>query len=174
MPMEEVILVDENDAVLGSMEKMEAHEKGLLHRAFSIFIFNSNGEVLLHQRAFEKYHSGGLWTNACCSHPRMNESLSEATTRRLNEEMGLACKMDKVFDFIYKADLDQGLSEHEFDHVFVGISDEEPKPNPEEVAHYKYLSLEQIDQELQDHPEEYTEWFKICYPRIAQLIREQH
>ncbi|MDG1160415.1 MAG: isopentenyl-diphosphate Delta-isomerase [Flavobacteriales bacterium] len=171
--MEEVILVNEQDVAIGRMEKMEAHEKGLLHRAFSIFIFNSKGEMLLHQRAIEKYHSGGLWTNACCSHPRVNESLQDATNRRLQEEMGLSCLMDKVFQFIYKAELDHGLTEHELDHVFVGISDDEPIPNPEEVASFRYASLEAIDEELLAQPQIFTEWFKICYPRVAQLIREQ-
>lgn len=171
--MEEVVLVNEQDVAIGRMEKMEAHEKGLLHRAFSIFIFNSKGEMLLHQRATEKYHSGGLWTNTCCSHPKVNESLQAATNRRLQEEMGLSCIMEKVFQFIYRAELDQGLTEHELDHVFVGISDDEPIPNPHEVASFRYASLEAIDHDLKTQPERFTEWFKICYPRVAQLIREQ-
>lgn len=171
--MEEVVLVNEKDEPIGRMEKMEAHEKGLLHRAFSIFIFNSKGEMLLHQRALEKYHSGGLWTNTCCSHPRVNETLIDATNRRLQEEMGLSCMMDKVFQFIYRAELDHGLIEHELDHVFVGISDHQPSPNPQEVASFKYARLEDIDSAILTQPETFTEWFKICYPRVAQLIREQ-
>ncbi len=163
---EQVILVDEHDRAQGVMEKMEAHEKALLHRAFSVFIFNSQNELLLHQRAFSKYHSGGLWTNTCCSHPRPTESLEEATKRRLLEEMGMECSMEHLFSFIYKAELDQGLTEHEFDHVFIGYSDTLPYPNPEEVADTRYASLEQIRTEMEAYPEQFTEWFKIAFDRI--------
>ncbi len=162
MKDEFVILVDEHDRELGVMEKMEAHEKGTLHRAFSIFIFNSKGELLIHQRALDKYHSGGLWTNTCCSHPRQGESVEQAANRRLQEEMGMSCNMKPVFSFIYRAELDHNLSEHELDHVLVGVSDDLPVINPEEVNSYKYMSLESLEQDIKLRPENYTEWFKIC------------
>ena len=135
--MEEVILVDENDRELGFMEKMEAHEKALLHRAFSIFVFNKKGDLMIHQRAFSKYHSGGLWTNTCCSHPRKNESVEQAAHRRLMEEMGMTCSVDFQFKFTYKASFNNGLIEHECDHVFFGITDDLPGPNPSEVDDFK-------------------------------------
>ncbi|MDP4845544.1 MAG: isopentenyl-diphosphate Delta-isomerase, partial [Salibacteraceae bacterium] len=146
--MEKVILVNENDQAIGTMEKMEAHEKALLHRAFSVFIFNSKNEMLIHQRAFSKYHSGGLWTNACCSHPRENETAEQAAHRRLEEEMGFDCDINHQFSFVYKAELDQGLTEHEFDHVFTGIYESEIKPNPEEVAAFKYISISDLKKDL--------------------------
>lgn len=164
--MEKVILVDENDQAIGTMEKMEAHEKALLHRAFSVFIFNSKNEMLIHQRAFSKYHSGGLWTNACCSHPRENETAEQAAHRRLQEEMGFDCEINHQFSFVYKAELDQGLTEHEFDHVFTGIYESEIKPNPEEVAAYKYISISDLKTDLSAHPERYTEWFKIAFKQL--------
>lgn len=159
--MEHVILVNENDEVLGTMEKMEAHQKGVLHRAISIFIYNSRGEMLIHQRALNKYHSGGLWTNTCCSHPRPEESILDAANRRLQEEMGMSCSLAASHSFIYKAALDQNLWEHELDHVLIGITDEEPQPNPEEVMHYRWIDLPTLQQDLQDNPGNYTEWFKI-------------
>jgi isopentenyl-diphosphate Delta-isomerase len=164
--MEKVILVDENDQAIGTMEKMEAHEKALLHRAFSVFIFNSKNEMLIHQRAFSKYHSGGLWTNACCSHPRENETAEQAAHRRLEEEMGFDCEINHQFSFVYKAELDQGLTEHEFDHVFTGIYESEIKPNPEEVAAFKYISISDLKKDLSAHPEQYTEWFKIAFKQL--------
>jgi isopentenyl-diphosphate Delta-isomerase len=164
--MEKVILVNENDQAIGTMEKMEAHEKALLHRAFSVFIFNSKNEMLIHQRAFSKYHSGGLWTNACCSHPRENETAEQAAHRRLEEEMGFDCDIDHQFSFVYKAELDQGLTEHEFDHVFTGIYESEIKPNPEEVAAFKYISISDLKKDLNAHPERYTEWFKIAFKQL--------
>jgi isopentenyl-diphosphate Delta-isomerase len=164
--MEKVILVNENDQAIGTMEKMEAHEKALLHRAFSVFIFNSKNEMLIHQRAFSKYHSGGLWTNACCSHPRENETAEQAAHRRLEEEMGFDCDINHQFSFVYKAELDQGLTEHEFDHVFTGIYENEIKPNPEEVAAFKYISISDLKKDLSTHPERYTEWFKIAFKQL--------
>lgn len=164
--MEEVILVDDQDRPIGTMEKMEAHEKGLLHRAFSIFVFNSDGELLLHQRAFDKYHSGGLWTNTCCSHPRPGESVLEAGQRRLMEEMGMACDLQERFSFVYRSELDQGLIEHELDHVMFGVSDDLPVLNPEEVAAYRYASLEEISEEMTDDPDLFTAWFKICFAEV--------
>lgn len=164
--MEEVILVDDQDRPIGTMEKMEAHAKGQLHRAFSIFVFNSDGELLLHQRAFDKYHSGGLWTNTCCSHPRPGESVLEAGHRRLMEEMGMACDLQERFSFVYRSELDQGLIEHELDHVMFGVSDDLPVLNPEEVAAYRYASLEEISDEMADDPDLFTEWFKICFAEV--------
>ena len=154
--MEEVILVNEKDKVLGYMEKQEAHIKGLMHRAFSIFIFNDKNELLLQKRAVEKYHSGGLWTNTCCSHPRKNETNIEAAYRRLNEEMGMSCVLNKVFTFTYKAVLDKGLTEHEFDHVFFGFTNQKPKINTDEVAEYKYISIVNLEKTVSTRPELFT------------------
>ena len=164
--MEYVVLVNENDTQIGIMEKMAAHIVPRLHRAFSIFIFNSKGELLLQQRALSKYHSPGLWTNTCCSHPRQGETLEEATARRLKEEMGMTCDMHEVFTFIYKAPVGLGLIEHEFDHVFFGQSDDIPVINTEEVANFKYMNLDDIAEDLKTHPELYTEWFKISFDEI--------
>ena len=163
---EKVILVDKNDKEVGSMEKQEAHIKGLLHRAFSVFIFNDKNELLLQRRALKKYHSGGLWTNTCCSHPRQNETTQDAASRRLVEEMGMRCVINKQFDFIYKAKLDYNLYEHEFDHVFFGFSNEQPQINTEEVEEYTYKTLEDIGNEIKINPEKYTEWFKICLKEV--------
>ena len=157
-----VVLVDENDKETGIMPKLEAHEKGLLHRAFSVFIVNSKGEMLLQQRALDKYHSGGLWTNACCSHPRHGESVLDAANRRLMEEMGLKCELGEVFSFIYKAALEHGLSEYEYDHVFKGNTDDIPIIDESEVREYKYISETNLKSVLIAHPEAFTEWFKIC------------
>ncbi|MEM7511533.1 MAG: isopentenyl-diphosphate Delta-isomerase [Bacteroidota bacterium] len=159
----EVVLVTEQDEEVGTMEKMEAHEKGLLHRAFSIFVFNDQHQLLLHQRAAHKYHSGGLWTNTCCSHPAAGEPLEEATHRRLQEEMGFDCPLQPAFFFTYQAKLDHGLTEHELDHVFIGTYNEAPKLNPEEVMAYKYVSIDELQNDMKEHPEKYTEWFKICF-----------
>jgi isopentenyl-diphosphate Delta-isomerase len=168
--MERVVLVDENDAPLGTMEKMEAHEKGVLHRAFSVFIFNSIGEMLLQQRAFSKYHSGGLWTNACCSHPREGEATIDAAHRRLQEEMGFDCEIKKAFDFIYKKELDQGLTEHEFDHVFIGEFEEGFHFNPDEVSAAVYKPVQEVLEEVAQTPEKYTEWFKICLSEVIKRV----
>lgn len=164
--MEHVVLVNEQDQQIGIMEKMAAHIVPRLHRAFSIFIFNSKGELLLQQRALSKYHSPGLWTNTCCSHPRNGETLQEATARRLKEEMGMTCDMHEVFTFIYKAPVGLGLTEHEFDHVWFGQSDEEPKINHEEVEAWKHMSISDIEADMKQHPECYTEWFKISFEEI--------
>ena len=164
--MEYVVLVNENDTQIGIMEKMAAHIVPRLHRAFSIFIFNSKGELLLQQRAMSKYHSPGLWTNTCCSHPRDGETLEQATTRRLQEEMGMTCDMHEVFTFIYKAPVGLGLIEHEFDHVWFGQSDAEPQINREEVEAWKYMDPLDIAADMKAHPEDYTEWFKISFDEI--------
>lgn len=159
--MEEVILVNEEDQPIGQMEKMEAHQKGLLHRAFSVLIFNSKDQVLLQKRASSKYHSGSLWTNTCCSHPRPGETVLYAANRRLMEEMGMTADLTERFHFIYKTDLDNDLVEHELDHVLVGQSDDLPKLNSDEAEDFKYIDLETLKQELNSSPENYTVWFKI-------------
>ena len=160
---EHVILVDEQDNQLGLMPKMEAHEKAVLHRAFSVFIFNSDGDLMLQQRAAQKYHSPSLWTNTCCSHQRDGESNIEAGKRRLLEEMGFSTELKEVFSFIYKAPFDNGLTEHELDHVMVGYFDGVPEVNPEEVASFKWMSLEAIKEDIELHPNLYTAWFKIIF-----------
>jgi len=164
--MEHVILVDENDQQLGLMEKMEAHEKGLLHRAFSVFVFNDQKQLLIHQRAADKYHSGGLWTNTCCSHPRENETITAAGERRLQEEMGFSCSVEPIFSFIYKAKLDGGMTEHEFDHVLIGRYNAAPQPNPDEVMDWKYVDLAEIVEDMNTHPDRYTSWFRIVFDKV--------
>jgi isopentenyl-diphosphate Delta-isomerase len=162
----EVVLVDTEDREIGTMEKLQAHQEGVLHRAFSIFIFNSRGEMLIHQRAEGKYHSAGLWTNACCSHPASGEDLAVALKRRLKEEMHMQADMFELFSFVYKAELENGLTEHEFDHVVYGISDSIPFPNPEEVQAWKYVSIAELHADVEKNPMHYTEWFKLCYQRV--------
>ena len=164
--MEFVILVDENDNALGTMEKMEAHEKGLLHRAFSIFIFNKLGQMLIHQRALDKYHCGGLWTNACCSHPRMEETVKQAAHRRLKEEMGFDCELIPLFQFKYRAELDKGLTEHEYDHVLFGTFNDLPAFNPQEVMAVKYVELEELYKDVKLNPDLYTPWFRIALEQL--------
>jgi isopentenyl-diphosphate Delta-isomerase len=170
MSTEHVILVNEKDEARGSMEKMQAHEKGLLHRAISVVVFNSKKQVLLQRRALHKYHSAGLWSNTCCSHPRPGEDTAAAAKRRLMEEMGLVAELQHKDEFIYRVDLEKGLSEHEYDHVFVGYTSSEPKPNPEEVMDYKWLSLEALNTDLTLHPEHYTYWFKLLNERLSRWI----
>ncbi|MEN8186401.1 MAG: isopentenyl-diphosphate Delta-isomerase [Bacteroidota bacterium] len=160
---EQVILVNEKDEQIGLMPKMEAHEKAMLHRAFSVFVFNKKGELLLQQRAADKYHSPKLWTNTCCSHQRDGETNLDAGKRRLQEEMGFVCELNEVFSFIYKAPFDNGLTEHELDHVMVGYYDEDPKVNPEEVGGFIWMTLEEVRNDIKEHPEKYTEWFKIIF-----------
>jgi isopentenyl-diphosphate Delta-isomerase len=161
-----VILVNENDGVTGSMEKLEAHKKGLLHRAFSIFVFNRNGEMLMQRRAINKYHSGGLWTNACCSHPQPDEETSEAAKRRLKEEMGFEIPVTKIFDFVYRTEFDNGLTEYEFDHVFVGEYGGKVDYDKEEVMDTCYKSMQEVSDSLKSHPEQYTTWFHLAFPKI--------
>jgi isopentenyl-diphosphate delta-isomerase len=157
---EHVVLVDESDNAVGTMEKLEAHEKGVLHRAFSIVLVNSKGDWLLQKRAWKKYHSAGLWTNTCCSHPRPGESMEEATARKLEQEMGIRTPLALVYKFIYRAPLN-GLTEHELDYVFTGITDDVPVINHDEVEEWKYASLRQIHDEIQSHPDHFTPWFKL-------------
>ena len=174
MDMMQVILVDENDRPVGTSEKIQAHLDGLLHRAFSIFIFNEKGEMLLQQRALDKYHSGGLWTNACCSHPAPGEETKAAAVRRLQEEMGFQTPIEKIFDFVYKADFDNGLTEHEFDHVFAGQYNGTFNFNKAEVADTCYKSISEINQSLQTHSAKYTAWFHIAFPKIEEWWNRQY
>jgi len=166
----DVILVDEMDRPLGTMEKMEVHQKALLHRAFSVFIFNEKGEMLLQKRAANKYHSAGLWTNACCSHPRPGTNTMNAAVQRLQEEMGFITVLEKVFDFIYKTPFDNGLTEYEFDHVFVGTYDGNIDPDPREVADFCFMPVDEIKNSMQSHADKYTAWFKIAFPKIEDYI----
>jgi isopentenyl-diphosphate Delta-isomerase len=166
----DVILVDEKDQPIGTMEKMEVHQKALLHRAFSVFIFNDRGEMLLQKRAANKYHSAGLWTNACCSHPSPGTGTLQAARERLQEEMGFSTMLEKVFDFIYKAAYDNGLTEYEFDHVLVGTYVGEIIPNPDEVADFCFKPLAEIKDSLQSHSNKYTAWFKIAFPKMEAYI----
>ena len=167
--MEQVILVNEKDEQTGTMEKMEAHLTGTLHRAFSVFIFNSNGEMLLQQRAAIKYHNGELWTNACCSHPAPGETTVAAANRRLQEEMGFSTQLEKAFDFTYKVSFENGLTEHEFDHVFVGTYDGEIRINIAEVKDYCFKTINELESSLKSHPQKFTPWFKIAFPKVKSL-----
>lgn len=164
-----VILVDERDDVIGYMKKMEAHRLGLLHRAFSILIFNSDKELLMHQRAKSKYHSGGLWTNTCCSHQHQDEDTLSAAHRRLLEEMGFDCKLEERFSFLYKAEMESGLTEHEFDHVLVGRYDGTVDLNPHEVEDYEWVSWNDLREKLMNEPTLYTAWFHHIYQKIDDL-----
>ena len=170
--MEEVkvILVDENDNETGLMHKTEAHGKGVLHRAVSVFIINSTGEWLLQRRAFHKYHSAGLWTNACCSHPQPGESNIDAATRRLMEEMGLKCELNELFSFTYREVFENGLIEHELDHVFLGICNHFPTINDSEVAEFKYSNFNEMENDIKTNPENYTVWFRKIYKKVNQNL----
>ena len=172
MREEHVILVTPEDQVVGTMPKMEAHEKAVLHRAFSVFVLNERGETMLQQRAAHKYHSPLLWTNTCCSHQRMGETNIEAGRRRLREEMGFETELRELFSFIYKAPFDNGLTEHELDHVLLGYYSGSPEINPEEVAGWKWMGLEEVRKELEEAPENYTAWFRIIFNRFYDYIRQ--
>jgi isopentenyl-diphosphate delta-isomerase len=163
---EQVILVDEQDNPIGLMPKLEAHQKAVLHRAFSVFIFNDKGELMLQQRAKHKYHSPGLWTNTCCSHQREGESNVQAGKRRLQEEMGFTTELREVTSFIYKAPFDNGLTEHEFDHVLLGYYEDDPLINPDEVASWKWMPLEEVKNNIDNHPDIYTVWFVIIFTKF--------
>ena len=164
--MEQVILVNEQDEALGVMEKMEAHEKAFLHRAFSVFIFNEQNELLLQRRALSKYHSGGLWTNTCCSHPRPGEEVEDAAKRRLQEEMGFTAELTKAFSFVYKASFSNGLTEYEFDHVFTGTYNGNVTVNKEEADTYAFRSFDEIILLLKQQPDTFTAWFHIAFPKV--------
>jgi len=167
---EKVILVNENDEQIGLMPKLEAHEKAMLHRAFSVFIFNTENELMLQKRAAHKYHSPNLWTNTCCSHQRNGETNIEAGKRRLQDEMGFVTDLEESISFIYKAPFDNGLTEHEFDHVMLGYYNQGPKINLEEVADWKWMSVEDVKVDIAMHPELYTEWFKIIFDKFYEHI----
>jgi len=169
---EKVILVDKNDNQVGLMPKLEAHEKGFLHRAFSVFIFNNKYQLLLQKRASSKYHSGGLWTNTCCSHPREDEDTLDAANRRLNEEMGIKTSLRKVYDFIYEAKLDNNLIEHEFDHVFYGLYDEDPIINKDEVDDFKWIDMETLNDSIINNGDNYTVWFKIAFEYFYNYLKK--
>jgi isopentenyl-diphosphate Delta-isomerase len=164
--MSEVILVDENDVAIGSMDKMQAHEMALLHRAFSVFIFNSRGEMLLQQRADKKYHSAGLWTNACCSHPAPGEDTAKAAARRLKEELGFTTYLQKAFSFTYRTDFENGLTENEFDHVFTGIYDGPIVADADEVKNHRFLPMVEIENLIRKEPENFSSWFLIAFPKM--------
>ena len=172
MSMENVILVDEKDNQVGLMPKLEAHQKGLLHRAFSVFIFNSDYKLLLQKRASSKYHSGGLWTNTCCSHPRDGEDTIDAANRRLNEEMGIKTSLRKVFDFIYTAKLDNNLIENEFDHVFYGVYDIDPIINKDEAEDFKWVDMETLKNDIENNKDQYTVWFKIAFDYFYNYLKK--
>ena len=172
MEEEKVILVDINDEPIGLMNKMEAHEKALLHRAFSVFVLNSNNEIMLQQRASHKYHSPLLWTNTCCSHQRAGETNLQAGSRRLEPEMGFVVPLKERFSFIYKAPFDNGLTEHELDHVMIGYSNDEPKINPEEVQSWKWMKIEEVKNDMEIHPEIYTVWFKIIFDKFYHYLED--
>jgi isopentenyl-diphosphate Delta-isomerase len=174
MEEQQVILVNANDEPQGVMDKMGVHRAGLLHRAFSVFIFTSKGQMMLQQRALDKYHSPGLWSNACCSHPQPGEDTLQAAQRRLLEELGFECPLEKLFHFVYKADFDNGLTEHEFDHVFVGEYDGPVHFNASEVKDICYKDLKSIRHSLETHPQKYTVWFHTAFPRIENWWKEQY
>jgi isopentenyl-diphosphate Delta-isomerase len=168
----EVILVNEDDQPVGTMEKMQVHHQGLLHRAFSVFIFDRQGRMLLQKRAAGKYHGAGLWTNACCSHPYPDETTDAAAQRRLFEELGFNVPLKKAFEFVYKAKVENDLIEHEYDHVFIGIYEGEIKPNEDEVSDYKYVDVSQIKNEMEAQPGNFTAWFQIAFPRVVSSFNE--
>ena len=171
---QQLILVNEKDEMTGTAGKMEVHQKGLLHRAFSVFVFNSKGEMLLQQRAIHKYHSGGLWTNACCSHPYPGEEIQEAAKRRLKEEMGFEIPVVKRFDFVYKANFENGLTEYEFDHVFTGEYDGPVNFNKEEVMDVSYKTMGDTRDALKKNPQNYTAWFHLAFPKIEKWWKEKY
>ena len=167
-----VILVDENNNQIGLEEKILAHKKNLLHRAFSIFIFNDSFEILLQKRAPNKYHSGNLWTNTCCSHPKEGEDTLSAAIRRLDEEMGIKTSLRKVYDFIYKAKVGNSLTEHEFDHVFYGIYDSDPILNKEEADDFKWIDMETLKNDIDNNSDQYTVWFKIAFDYFYNYLKK--
>jgi len=169
--MPQLILVDKNDNQIGTMEKLEAHQKGLLHRCFSIFIFNSSGQLMLQKRASHKYHSGGLWTNTCCSHPEPNTELIPFAQKRLQEEMGFRCDLKEILAFTYKKTFDNGLTEHEFDHVLVGYYDKDPSPNPQEADDWKWVTADFVSNDMQKNPDSYTYWFTVAWPMVLKFLK---
>lgn len=172
MNEEKVILVNEKDEQIGLMPKLEAHEKGMLHRAFSVFVLNDKNELMLQQRASQKYHSPLLWTNTCCSHQREGESNLEAGTRRLREEMGFTTELRELFHFIYKAPFENGLTEHELDHVMIGFHSGDPKINPDEVEAWKWMPIDDVKSDMEQHPERYTIWTRIIFDEFYHYLED--
>lgn len=170
---EKVVLVNELDELIGVENKTRAHLLGALHRAFSVFIINADGQLLLQKRAQTKYHSKGLWSNTCCGHPRLGETIEQASRRRLWEEMGIHSDLRKLFEFIYRANVDEGLIEHEYDHILIGWFDGVPQPDPDEVAEWKWADLKIVTVDLKAHPERYTYWFRISFDRFLQTVAAQ-
>ena len=170
MERKKVVLVNEDDFALAEMDKMQAHREGKLHRAFSVFIFNLKGEMLIHQRANHKYHGAGLWTNACCSHPQWNERVKESAKERLQFEMGMSCDLEHLFSFIYKATVENGLMEYEYDHVFVGYTNAEPVPNILEVQNYKWIAPEELLKQVAAQPQDFTYWFRVALEKVMDLF----
>ncbi len=166
MKNNKVILVDENDSILGASDKLEVHKKGLLHRAYSVFVFNNRNELILQQRSFEKYHSEGLWSNTCCSHPQPGDDIIHSAIQRLYDEMGLHCILEFAFKFTYRSEFDNGLIEHEMDHVFIGKTNDMPDPNPVEVNAWRSISLPDLEASISNEPDKYTSWLKICLPEL--------
>lgn len=166
-----VIAVDANDAEVGYFDKLIAHQEGILHRAVSVFVFNSNKEWLIQRRALDKYHSGHLWSNTACSHPMKGEPTINSAQRRLREEMGLDLPLEPIFSFQYKAEFDNGLIENELDHIFIGYADDDPIPNPDEVSEYKWISQDDLELEIERNPSNFTAWFKLLVPKIKEYKR---
>jgi len=170
---EKVVLVDENDNEVGTMDKLTVHHQGVLHRALSVFVFDPDGKLIIQRRALHKYHSPGKWANTCCSHPRVDENVEKAAHRRLMEEMGFDTRLKKVFSFVYKADVGDGLIEHELDHVLIGTFDGQPKVNPDEVDTWKAIDMNDLKQDVRANPEDYAEWFKIIFERVDEFYRSK-
>lgn len=168
-----IVLVDKKDKKIGEDYKIKVHKEGKLHRAFSIFIFNSKGETLLQKRSFKKYHSGGLWSNACCSHPNLKENIVSSARKRLKEEMGFNCKLKEIFSFIYKAKLNKKFIEHEFDHVLIGKFNGKPKINTNEVEDFKWVNYKFLIDDVKKHPQNYTYWFKKCYKKVIKKFNKK-
>jgi isopentenyl-diphosphate delta-isomerase len=168
------MLVNTGGQMTGTMDKMAAHRKGELHRALSVFIFNTRGELLLQQRAMNKYHSGGKWSNTCCSHPRLGEKTEDAAHRRLTEEMGIACDLEELFAFTYRHEFSNGLIEHEYDHVFIGFSDQQPDPDPAEVADFRYIDPDLLAVELQNTPGNYSAWLDVCFDQVLSTVKDNY
>jgi len=166
----DVIIVDKDDRIICNEEKIKAHKEGMLHRAFSIFIFNSKKELLLQKRGLKKYHSGGKWSNTCCSHPEQEENIKEQAEERLKKEMGISTELKEIFSFVYKTKVDNNLTEHEYDHVFLGYYNNDPKPDKNEVDNWKWMDIEKLEQDIKNNPDKYTPWLKICLDKVIEKI----
>lgn len=167
---EQIILIDQDDNQIGTGEKLKVHQEGKLHRCFTIFIFNSKNELLIQQREKHKYHCGGLWTNTCCGHPRPGETTASAAHRRLQEEMGFDCPLKEIFTFTYKAKFNNGITEHEFDHVFLGKFNGQPYPNSKEAGDFKWISVAELKKDIKQNPKKYTVWFKMSLDKVISFL----